>query len=36
MLRDKYPQYHAMAIDERPMIKITPARIKHWKSETRD
>ena len=35
MLRDKYPQYRAMAIDERPMIKITPARIKHWKSETR-
>ncbi|HKQ08105.1 MAG TPA: TIGR03668 family PPOX class F420-dependent oxidoreductase [Blastocatellia bacterium] len=33
MLRDKYPQYRAMAIDERPMIKISPARMKHWKSE---
>ena len=40
MLRDKYSQYQAMAIDERMVIKITPARIKHWRAtrglETRD
>ena len=30
LLREKYPQYHPMKIDERPMIKITPVRIKRW------
>ena len=30
LLRDKYPQYVRMAIDERMMIKITPTRIKRW------
>lgn len=30
LLRDKYPQYLAMAIEERPMIKITPAHIRRW------
>ena len=30
LLRDKYPQYVQMAIDERMMIKITPTRIKRW------
>ena len=30
LLRDKYPQYRAMAIDERMMIKLTPTRIKRW------
>lgn len=30
LLRDKYPQYARMAIDERMMIKITPTRIKRW------
>ena len=30
LLRDKYPQYRVMAIDERPIIKITPTRIKRW------
>lgn len=30
LLRDKYPQYGKMAIDERMMIKITPTRIKRW------
>ena len=30
LLRDKYPQYRLMAIDERMMIKITPTRIKRW------
>ena len=29
-LREKYPQYRSMAIDERPMIKISPARFKRW------
>jgi PPOX class probable F420-dependent enzyme len=33
MLRDKYSQYHAMAIDERMLIKITPTRIKHWRAQ---
>jgi PPOX class probable F420-dependent enzyme len=32
MLRDKYSQYQAMAIDERMIVKITPARIKHWRA----
>jgi PPOX class probable F420-dependent enzyme len=30
LLRDKYPQYVQMALDERMMIKITPTRIKRW------
>ncbi|MGA9773165.1 MAG: TIGR03668 family PPOX class F420-dependent oxidoreductase [Blastocatellia bacterium] len=30
LLRDKYPQYIQMALDERMMIKITPTRIKRW------
>lgn len=30
LLRQKYPQYRSMRIDERPMIKITPVRIKRW------
>jgi len=30
LLREKYPQYRTMAIDRRPMIKITPTRIKRW------
>jgi len=30
LLRGKYSQYRAMAIDERPIIKITPTRIKRW------
>jgi PPOX class probable F420-dependent enzyme len=29
-LREKYPQYRAMAIDERMIIKITPTHIKRW------
>jgi PPOX class probable F420-dependent enzyme len=32
MLRDKYPQYHTMAIDERMLIRITPVRIKYWRA----
>jgi PPOX class probable F420-dependent enzyme len=30
LLRNKYPQYHSMAIDERMIIRITPTRIKRW------
>jgi len=30
LLRRKYPQYRAMAIDTRPMIVITPKRIVSW------
>jgi len=30
LLREKYAQYRVMAIDQRPMIKITPTRIKRW------
>src|SRR6185295_467920 len=30
LLRDKYPQYRSMKLDERPIISITPTRIKHW------
>lgn len=32
LLRDKYSQYGAMAIDERMVVKITPTRIKHWRA----
>ncbi|MFP5264328.1 MAG: TIGR03668 family PPOX class F420-dependent oxidoreductase [Blastocatellia bacterium] len=30
LLRDKYPQYHSMAIDERMIIRITPTRVRRW------
>jgi PPOX class probable F420-dependent enzyme len=30
LLREKYRQYRAMAIDARPMIVITPKRIVSW------
>ena len=30
LLREKYPQYRSMKIDQRPIIRITPARIKRW------
>ena len=30
MLREKYPQYRSMKLGERPIIKITPTRIKRW------
>ena len=32
LLRRKYEQYRSMAIDQRPLIKITPTRIKRWES----
>ena len=30
LLRQKYPQYREMDIDENPVIKITPARVVAW------
>jgi PPOX class probable F420-dependent enzyme len=30
LLRRKYPQYRSMAIDERPIVLIKPARITSW------
>jgi PPOX class probable F420-dependent enzyme len=30
LLRRKYPQYRAMALDQRPMILITPMQIVSW------
>jgi PPOX class probable F420-dependent enzyme len=32
LLRQKYPQYRSMKLEERPIIKITPLRIKRWAS----
>jgi PPOX class probable F420-dependent enzyme len=33
LLREKYPQYLSMAIDERLMIRISPMRIKYWRAD---
>lgn len=30
LLRSKYPQYRRMAIHERPIIRVTPVRLKSW------
>ena len=32
MLREKYPQYQAMDLDQSPVIKITPAKFVPWSS----
>ncbi len=29
-LRDKYAQYRAMALDDRPVIRLTPERVNAW------
>jgi hypothetical protein len=29
-LRDKYPHYHTMAIEQRPVVLIEPHRITSW------
>lgn len=29
-LREKYPQYRAMALDDLPVIRITPAHVREW------
>ena len=33
MLREKYPQYRRMDLEESPVIKITPARFVPWSSQ---
>ena len=30
LLREKYPQYRSMDVDENPVIKLTPERIVAW------
>lgn len=30
LLREKYPQYSTMAIEEHPVIRIEPTGVKHW------
>jgi PPOX class probable F420-dependent enzyme len=32
LLREKYSQYSSMAIETRPMLRISPSRIKVWRS----
>ncbi len=33
MLREKYPQYRQMDLDDSPVIKIVPARFSPWSSQ---
>ena len=33
LLRKKYPQYRAMRLEHRPVIKIVPWKIQHWTSQ---
>jgi PPOX class probable F420-dependent enzyme len=33
LLRKKYPQYRAMRLERRPVIKIVPWKIQHWTSQ---
>jgi PPOX class probable F420-dependent enzyme len=35
LLRKRYPQYRAMAIEARPIIRIRPTRSTFWKASTR-
>ena len=35
MLREKYTQYRSMAIESRPMIKISSLKIKIWSSASK-
>ncbi|MBI4463189.1 MAG: TIGR03668 family PPOX class F420-dependent oxidoreductase [Acidobacteria bacterium] len=32
LLREKYPQYQAMSLEQQPVIKITPSRFIPWKA----
>ncbi|MBI4265669.1 MAG: TIGR03668 family PPOX class F420-dependent oxidoreductase [Acidobacteria bacterium] len=32
LLEEKYPQYGAMPLDQRPVIVVTPARVTSWGS----
>jgi PPOX class probable F420-dependent enzyme len=34
LLREKYDQYRAMAIDQAPLIRLVPVTIKHWRSSS--
>jgi coenzyme F420-0:L-glutamate ligase / coenzyme F420-1:gamma-L-glutamate ligase len=34
-LRDRYPQYRAMDLESRPLIRITPDRIVSWSADGR-
>jgi PPOX class probable F420-dependent enzyme len=34
LLRQKYPQYRGMDIDQNPVIKITPTRVVSWNAAT--
>lgn len=29
-LRDRYPQYHSMDLESRPLIRITPTQVVEW------
>ena len=31
-LRDRYPQYRAMALEDRPLLGITPTRVVQWQA----
>jgi PPOX class probable F420-dependent enzyme len=33
LLRQKYPQYHSMNLEDRPMLRINPSRIMGWKAK---
>ncbi|MEA2575786.1 MAG: hypothetical protein QOH93_3084 [Chloroflexia bacterium] len=35
-LREKYPQYREMAIEQQPVIAITPVSVRHWKGGQAD
>lgn len=35
VLRAKYPQYRAMALETRPLIRVTPERVVEWSSGRR-
>jgi PPOX class probable F420-dependent enzyme len=34
-LRDRYPQYRAMDLESRPLIRITPDRVVSWSADGR-
>lgn len=35
LLRAKYPQYRRMALEDRPVIRITPGRVVEWQGGSR-
>ncbi len=34
LLREKYPQYNAMKLEDRPIIKIEPVRVAVWNASS--